>query len=213
MRIAVLGGTGMIGSAVVTEAHERGHDVTVVSRDPRPDARPRVAVRRADVSERAVTRALIDGHDAIVSATVPDRSEGGDHAPYLATIANLLRDLAGKHLLVVGGFGSLLQPNGEEQRNRPGGSVAEYRREAATVADGLALLRANGEGARWTCLCPPFMIRPIERTGTYVVGDDHPVGSEISTEDFAVAVVDELEVPRHTGRRFTVAGVDAGGQP
>lgn len=205
MRIAVLGGSGMIGSAIVTEAHDRGHEVTAISRTIAADPRERVTVQQADVSDRSTTRKIIAEHDAIVSATVPDRIEGADHAPYLATIAHLLDDLGNKQLLVVGGFGSLLQPNGEEQRNRPGGSVAKYRREAATVAEGLSYIREHGNEARWTYLCPPFMIQPTERTGKYAIGDDHPVGTEISTQDFAVAVLDELEHPAHIGRRFTVA--------
>ena len=209
VRIAVLGGSGMIGSAIVTEAHDRGHDVTAISRSISADPRERVTVRQADVSDRSVTSAIIAEHEAIVSATVPDRSEGGDHAPYLNTLAHLLADLGNRQLLVVGGFGSLLQPNGEEQRNRPGGSVSKYRREAATVAEGLSYIRDHGNGARWTYLCPPFMIQPIRRTGRYAIGDDYPVGTEISTQDFAVAVLDELERPTHIGRRFTVAAVEA----
>ena len=197
----------MIGSAIVTEAHERGHAVTAVSRTIEADPRSGITAKQADVSDRAVTRRLIADHDAIVSATVPDRAEGSDHAPYLTSLGNLLQDLDSKLLLVVGGFGSLLQPNGEEQRFRPGGSIEKYRREAETVAKGLSHIQERGNGARWTYLCPPFMIRPIERNGTYLVGDDHPVGREISTQDFAVAVLDELENPSHIGRRFTVAGV------
>ena len=206
MRIAVLGGSGMIGSEIVTEACERGHEVTAVSRTIGSDPRPRVTVQRADASNREVTRAIIGAHDALVSATVPDRTPGADHAPYLTSLSNLLDDLQDRLVLVVGGFGSLLQPNGEEQRFRPGGSIEKYRREAATVAEGLAYIRANGKNRRWIYLCPPIMIKPIERTGKYVVGDDHPVGEEISTEDFAVAVLDEMENPIHVGRRFTVAG-------
>jgi putative NADH-flavin reductase len=53
------------------------------------------------------------------------------------------------------------------------------------------------------------MIQPIRRTGRYAIGDDYPVGTEISTQDFAVAVLDELESPTHIGRRFTVAAVEA----
>jgi putative NADH-flavin reductase len=200
----------MIGSAVVTEAKDRGHDVTAISRTISSDPREGVTAQQADVSDRSVTRKIIIENDAVVSATVPDRNEGADHAPYLATIAHLLDDLGEKQLLVVGGFGSLLQDNGEEQRNRPGGSVAKYRREAATVAEGLAYIRQHGNGTRWTYLCPPFMIKPLERTGKYVTGEDHPVGTEISTQDFAVAILDELENPSHTGRRFTVASVDSG---
>jgi uncharacterized protein len=46
---------------------------------------------------------------------------------------------------------------------------------------------------------------PGERTGTYHVALDVPAGDEISAEDFAVALVDELERPAHRRLRFTVA--------
>ena len=60
-------------------------------------------------------------------------------------------------------------------------------------------------GLAWTMLSPAPMIAPGQRTGVYRVGSDSPIGDAISAEDFAVAIVDELEKPAHTGNRFTVA--------
>jgi putative NADH-flavin reductase len=205
MKIAVLGGSGMIGSAIVAEAVERGHDVSAVSRGDVAERLAGVTYVQGDASDATLTSTLVNTYDAVVSATVPDRAPEADHEPYLDTIANLFTPPSAAYVLVVGGFGSLLQPNGQEQRHRPGGSVAKYRREAETVARGLAYIRENQGNTQWTYVCPPIMIRPGDRTKKYVLGDDHPVGEEISSQDFAVAVLDELERPTHVGRRFTVA--------
>jgi putative NADH-flavin reductase len=205
MRIAVVGGTGMIGSAVVEEALRRGHEVTSVSRS-RPEAvLDGVVVVQADASDPTVVEALLRDHDALVAAAVPDRAPDSDHRPYARLIENLAAHTGSTYVLIVGGFGSLLRPDGTQQRFRPGGSVEKYRREAQTVAEGLEFLQSERHPARWTYLCPPFMIRPGSRSGAYKLGTDHPVGDEISTQDFAVAVLDELERPAHLRTRFTVA--------
>jgi putative NADH-flavin reductase len=69
----------------------------------------------------------------------------------------------------------------------------------------LEVLRGTGPEVDWTFLSPAPVIDAGERTGTYRVGTDHPVGSFISFADFAVALVDELERPAHRRTRFTVA--------
>lgn len=66
------------------------------------------------------------------------------------------------------------------------------------------LYRAS-RGIDWTMLSPAPMIAPGQRAGIYRVGSDSLIGDAISAEDFAVAIVDELEKPAHTGTRFTVA--------
>jgi putative NADH-flavin reductase len=204
MRIAVLGGTGMIGSRIVAEAARRGHQVSAISRsggDPQLDG---VTAVQADATDPAVASRLADEHAAIVAATVPDREPGADHQPYLDMIASLVHNAGSAQLFVVGGAGSLLMPDGSRLTDRPEAPV-QYKAEAATMAAAHDYLRAKGHGVAWTFLSPPSMIGPGERTGRYVSGDDHPVGPEISSEDYAVAVLDELESPTHTGRRFTVA--------
>jgi putative NADH-flavin reductase len=204
MRVAVLGGSGMIGAQIVAEASSRGHQVTAISRsgdDPHLDG---VSVHHADATDPAVTNNLADDHDAIVAATVPGREPGADHQPYLDMIASLVKSAGTATLFVVGGAGSLLMPDGSRLSQRPEAPV-KFKKEAATVAAGLYYLQEHGCDIRWTYLSPPSMIRPGARTGKYVTGDDHPVGPEISSPDYAVAVLDELETPTHLGRRFTVA--------
>ncbi|MGX9899270.1 hypothetical protein ACW0JT_04070 [Arthrobacter sp. SA17] len=57
----------------------------------------------------------------------------------------------------------------------------------------------------WTVLAPAPLIQPGERTGEYVTALDTPAGSQISTQDFAVAMLDEIENPKHRRTRFTAA--------
>lgn len=205
LKIAVFGGTGMIGSAVVVEARDRGHQVTSVSRSEPGEQVPGVTWLQGDVADAGLVSRIVSGHDVVVSATVPGRASNASHEPYLRGIENLLAYGDGAYVLIVGGFGSLLMPDGRPQRERPGGSVPKYRREAETVAKGLDLVRSSETEVRWTYLCPPFMIRPGMRSGSYRLGSDHPVGDEISTQDFAVAVLDEVQTPQHMNTRFTVA--------
>lgn len=92
---------------------------------------------------------------------------------------------------------------GVRLKDRPGFPPA-YLAEATTFSTVLDLYRAT-KGLHWTMLAPAPVIAPGERSGKYRVGIDSPVGDSISAEDFAAAIVDELEKPAHAGTRFTVA--------
>jgi putative NADH-flavin reductase len=80
-----------------------------------------------------------------------------------------------------------------------------YRAEALVAAEALDYFRGIGDGVDWTFFSPAPMIAPGERTGTYKVGADSPAGDSVSAEDFAVALIDEVEKPAHRRTRFTVA--------
>ena len=103
---------------------------------------------------------------------------------------------------MVGGAGSL-EIDGVRLKDTAG-FPSVYYNEATTFSTILDLYRAS-RGLTWTMLSPAPMIAPGQRTGVYRVGSDSPIGDAISAEDFAVAIVDELEKPAHTGTRFTVA--------
>jgi putative NADH-flavin reductase len=102
-----------------------------------------------------------------------------------------------------GGAGSLVV-DGARLVDQPGFPEA-YRPEALVMGEALDYLRGLGNGVSWTYLSPAPLIQPGERTGTYRTGDDSPVGDAISAEDYAVALLDEIEEPAHPDRRFTVA--------
>lgn len=214
MKIVLFGATGQVGQRIVTEALQRGHEVVGVVRDPSrstsPD--PRVPLLQGDATDAASVAAAVRGADAVVSAISPRPGTTG-HAPTLTDAARALvgglRQAGVKRLLAVGGAGSLEVAPGVALLDTPGFPEA-YKPEAVDGRDSLEVYRADGEGLEWTFLSPAIVIQPGERTGQYrTTGDqlltDAEGNSVISYEDFAVAVLDELENPQHVGRRFGVA--------
>lgn len=215
MRIVVFGATGNVGRCIVKEALNRGHEVVGVVRDPAaiepPD--PRVALRRGDATDRASVAELARGADAVVSAISPRPNARGLAAPSLAGAARALiagaRDAGTKRLVVVGGAGTLEVAPGKALMDQPGFPEA-YKAEATEGRNSLAVYRAEATGLDWTFVSPAAEIGPGERTGRYrTTGDqllaDAAGKSFITFEDYAVAIVDELENPKHIGRRFGVA--------
>lgn len=201
MRIAVNGATGMIGSRVAAEAVARGHEVTAVSRSG-GDVPAAAAAVQGDAGDAAFAKRVAGEVDVVVSAIGPSRT-GGDRSEYLALLRTLAETLGDARLIVVGGAGSLLV-DGSRLVDRTD-CPEIYRPEALVVAEGLEYLRGIGDDVDWTFLSPAPMIGPGERTGFYEVGTDSPAGDSVSAEDYAVALVDEIEEPAHRRARFTVA--------
>lgn len=200
MKITVIGARGMVGSRLVAEAARRGYEVAAVSRSGAPveGASSATAMNLGDTSKVA---ALIDASDATVISIPPDRT-GGSHEPFLRAHRDLIAAKPSGRFLIVGGAGAL-EVGGVRLKDRPGFPSA-YLPEATAMSTVLDLYRAS-KGLNWTMLAPAPMIAPGERSGRYRVGTDSPAGDSISAEDFAVAIVDELEKPAHAGTRFTVA--------
>ena len=107
-------------------------------------------------------------------------------------------------MLFVGGAGSLLTPDGTRLLDTDG-FPEEYQAEATSGAAALDLFRAAPESLDWTFVSPAPVIAPGERTGSYATALDTPAGDFITAEDYAVALVDEIEQPRHRRQRFTAA--------
>jgi putative NADH-flavin reductase len=204
MQIAVIGATGMIGSRIVAEAVSRGHEVTAVSRSGAPESHQNVTPLAADVTDPAVAVDLAARHDVIVSAIGPSREHGGDPAAFTSTLVDLARNVKTTRLAVVGGAGSLQAAPGIRLIDTPDFPEA-HKAEALAGAEALDALRALDDAGEWTYLSSAPVIAPGQRTGTYTLGEDSPAGTQISAEDFAVALLDEIERPTHHQRRFTVA--------
>jgi putative NADH-flavin reductase len=215
MKIVLFGATGNIGQRITDEAVQRGHSVVGVVRDPEqvksPD--PRVRLVQGDATDPASVANVARGADAIISAISPRPNPRGRAAPSLATAAKALiggaRSAGIKRLLVVGGAGSLEVAPGKRLMDAPGFPDA-YKAEAKEGADSLDVFRNEGTGVDWTFLSPAAEIGPGSRTGKYrTTGDafltDAKGHSRISYEDYAVAMVDELERPKWKGKRFGVA--------
>jgi uncharacterized protein len=205
MQIAVYGGTGRVGSAIVTEASGRGHDVVVVSRrEPSGELPAGASWQHGDASDIAAAAKLATDVDAIVSALGPSRDPAGDPFAFAGIVRGLAGAVGGTRLVVVGGAGSLLTDAGVRLVDTDEFPDV-YRTEALASAEALEVLRGSAADLDWTFLSPAPVIDEGERTGSYRLGADHPVGTFISFADYALALVDELERPAHRRARWTVA--------
>ncbi|MGW1377137.1 NAD(P)-dependent oxidoreductase [Streptomyces sp. NPDC002446] len=211
--IALFGAGGAIGSRILHEALQRGHQVTAVVRDPAKitTSHPNLTVTTGDILDPASVAAAAKGRDVLVSAV-----GGGDGPGHIATIRPAaeslvagLRTLGGEapRLIAVGGAGSLRTPDGKQVWDAEG--LPEFLLQIMHAhGDALDFYRSVTD-VRWTNLSPAATIAPGERTGGYRTATDDLVTdaegtSKISTEDYAVALLDEIERPRHIGERFTV---------
>jgi uncharacterized protein len=198
--IALIGASGNAGSRILKELSDRGHRITAIARHLGRIASLRgVVATKGDVHDKEALAALLDGHDAVISA-VHFRSTD----PQL--LIDAVRFARVKRYLVVGGAGSLFVAPNEHLVDQPDFPAA-YKEEATKGAEFLALLKTVGD-LDWTFLSPSALFMPGERTGTFRLGKDmllaHANGSSISMEDYAIAMVDEIERPKHIRQRFTV---------
>lgn len=209
-RIIVIGGTGYAGGHIVAEAQSRGHDVVAVSRTAPEEPVDGVSYVQGSVLDPKAIGPVLDGADVVVSALSP---RGDMTEKVLDALRALVARLQGAptRLGVVGGaMGSLSAPGGAPLYEL--GIPDEYRHEAQVGIDSLGLLQASDPGLDWFFVHPPKDFGawvPGERTGHYRDGGDVVVEqtdgtSYISGADFAIAVVDEIENPRHRRERFTV---------
>lgn len=196
MKVAVFGATGMVGSAIVAEGHRRGHTVVRVST--REDA----ADEQANILDTDSVVRVAQEVDAIVISVPPSRT-GGDHEPWVEAHRRLAATDLPARLVMVGGAGSTLS-GGARLLDAPDFPAA-YHAEGTSAARVLEIFRGEGVKPDWTILSPAPVIAPGERTGSYRTADDDVVGGSVSTQDYAVAMWDELEHPQHSRARFTVA--------
>ena len=213
MKIALIGATGFVGSAVLSELLARGHHVTALARTPsRIAPQTRLSVVQADALDAAQVARAVAGHEAVVSAYNPGWSEPGIHDLHLQAsdaIVEGVKQAGVKRLLAVGGAGSLYVAPGLQLVDTPEFPAA-HKQGALAAREALNRLQREST-LEWSFVSPPIALAPGERTGQYRIGaddllpgaGDQPAG--ISVADLAVAIVDEIEQPRHVQKRFTVA--------
>jgi putative NADH-flavin reductase len=201
VKLALIGASGNVGSKILAEALSRGHEVTGIVRNPEKlPQHLKLTARRGDVFDADGLAKLLAGHDAVISSVHYTASD-----PTL--LLQAVKASGVKRYLVVGGAGSLEVAPGVQLVDTPE-FPALYKEEASKGRDYLTLLRGE-TGLDWTFLSPSAVIAPGERTGKFRLGGDQLlVGadgqSRISQEDYAVALIDELEKPAHIRQRFTV---------
>ncbi|MBX5450973.1 NAD(P)-dependent oxidoreductase [Thermogemmatispora sp.] len=214
MKLVVFGATGNIGQRIIQEALNRGHEVKGVARHPErlTLSHPRLSLEAGNVLDPAAVARLVSGYDAVISAVGPSRAEAEDPRMVVQAAQALIEGLkrAGvKRLVVVGGAGSLEVAPGVRLMDTPDFPPA-WRPIASAAAEALEIYRQQGADLDWTYFSPAAFIEPGQRTGRYRLGTDQLVTndkgeSRISMEDYAVALLDEIEQPRFVRQRFTVA--------
>ncbi|UTD56502.1 NAD(P)-dependent oxidoreductase [Halomonas sp. MS1] len=211
MKIALIGASGFIGTALLTEALSRGHHVTaLVTRPERVAPQENLIIIKSDVLNTDALAEQLRGVDAVISA-FSGHAQDDVYGYYIKGFNSILaatQQASVPQLLIVGGAATLEIAPGKRLLDTPE-FPAEYRATAEGAQTALETLRAQTAQA-WTFLSPAAEIFPGERSGNFRLGGDTLLtdsegNSRISVQDYAIAMIDELENPQHTNQRFCVA--------
>lgn len=211
MKIALIGATGFVGSAILKEALDRDHEITAIARHPEK-VQPHVKLRpqKGDVYNADEVARLVAGHGVVISAFNPGWRNPDIYNQQVKgtrSIIDGMKKSGVKRLLFVGGAGSLEVKPGVQSLDLPG-FPAEYKQGALATREALNMLRQE-TGLEWSFLSPSADLSPGQRTGKFRLGRDQLLvdasgKSRISVEDYAMAMIDEVEHPAHVRQRFTV---------
>ena len=211
--VVLIGASGFVGTAILNELLNRGHKVTAIVRDPAKvtASNPNLKVIQADVTDTDVLIEASKGKDAVISAYNPGWKNPNIYEETLKNyplIVDSVKKAGVERLLIVGGAGTLFYA--------PGKMVMDADDVPAKLLPGikslgefyLNTLRKEND-IDWILLSPAANMTPGERTGKFRIGKDDLVvdvngDSNISVEDYAVAMVDELEQKHHHKERFTI---------
>ena len=213
MKIILIGSTGFVGSHILEEALERGHEVHAILRDinKMTKTHPNLFLIKADVMEEAELEDIFNtGYDAVVSAYNPGWSNPDIYNDFILgykSILNALNDAKLKRIIIIGGAGSLIM-NGSKLIDDNKFPKAIYN-GAKAASDLLDTLYAEEDFLDWTMISPAINLIDGKRTNTFKLGKDSPVfnsenESVISVQDLAAAAINELEKPEHIRERFTL---------
>ncbi|MCD8741961.1 NAD(P)H-binding protein [Mucilaginibacter roseus] len=215
MKVALIGATGFVGTAVLNELEKRGHEVIAIARNTdKVNQSAQVTAVKADVYNEEEVTAAVKGADAVVNTFNSGWTNPNIYDDFLRgskAIQEGTKKAGVKRFFTVGGGGSLYVAPGVQLVDTPH-FPAEYKAGATAARDYLNHIKNETE-LDWTFLSPAIEMHQGTAgiiKGTYRTGLDEPVYDEnhrsiISVEDMATAIVDELENPKHIHQRFTVA--------
>jgi putative NADH-flavin reductase len=210
MKIALIGASGFVGGVILEEALNRGHAVTALSRHPEKlPLKPRLKAVACDIMHDSDLAKAVAGHDIVISAYNP----GWENPEILdltikgtRIIIDAAKKAAVKRLLVVGGAGSLEVKPGVQLVDTPE-FPAKFKDGALGAREALNILKKE-TALNWTFVSPSVNLQPGARTAKFRIGTDSVLKDEngesnISTQDLAVAILNECEKPRFIRKRFT----------
>jgi hypothetical protein len=216
MKVALIGASGFVGSHILQELLNRGHQVTAIVRHPEKITvqHANLVIKKGDVYNEGEVATLVKGHDAVINSFNPGWTNPNIYEDFLAgsnAIQSGVKKSGVKRLIVIGGAGSLEVAPGVQLIDTPQ-FPAEYKPGASGARDYLNIIKQE-TALDWTFISPAIEMNHATagvRKGTYRTGLDNPVfdangRSVLSVEDLALVTVDELEQPKHIRQRFTAA--------
>ncbi|MCK1985590.1 MULTISPECIES: NAD(P)-dependent oxidoreductase [Peribacillus] len=208
MKIGIIGASGKAGSLILKEALTRGHEVTAIVRD-----EAKVQIQGASVLEKDVFDLKAEDikvFDVVVNAFGAAPGKEHLHVDAGKILIDAMKGAPQTRLIVVGGAGSLFVDEAKTIRVLDTPEFPkEYFATAFNQSKNLGDLQ-NATGIQWTFISPSAFFDPQgNRTGGYKLGKDNLLvnskgESYVSYADFALAVLDEIEIPKHINQRFTV---------
>jgi putative NADH-flavin reductase len=212
-KIVLIGASGFVGSAILKEALDRGHYVTAVVRRPERISvvHKNLVVKAVDVSFSGRLTEVCKGLDAVISAYNPGWQNpdiASETTRVYRSILEGVRQSGVKRLLVVGGAGSLFTSPGK--RVMDSGFIPESFLPAVRALAEVYLIDLEAEkDIDWVFFSPAGNLEPGKRTNIFRLGKDDLIvdangESKISVQDYAVAMIDELEKSDHHRERFTI---------
>lgn len=212
-KIVLIGASGFVGSAILREALSRDHQITAIVRNPAKLTvqDPKLTVVGGDVTDVDFLASQLKGKDALISAFNPGWSNPNIYQETLdgyAAILSAVRKSGIPRMLMVGGAGSLFVAPGKMLMDEEGVPVKLLPGIRSLSQVYLDYLRPE-KTVDWIFLSPSANMFPGKRTAKFRIGKDDLIvdqegDSNISVEDFAVAMIDELEQEKHHRERFTI---------
>lgn len=212
MKIAIIGATGFVGSAILNELANRNHDITAIARNPKDTAN--ATWKKADIFNVDSLAEILKGNDVVINAYNSGWTNPNIYDDFIAgskAIQEAVKKSDVKRFITIGGAGSLFVAPGLQAVDTPD-FPKEYHAGATAARDYLNILKDEKE-LDWAFFSPAFEMHQgitTGRTGKYRLGLDNPVFNDeqrsiLSVEDLAVVIADEAETPKHHQVRFTAA--------
>ncbi|MFD2940495.1 NAD(P)-dependent oxidoreductase [Flavobacterium notoginsengisoli] len=210
MKIAIIGATGFVGSAILNELADRKHEITAIARTPKDTSNATWVA--ADIFNVEALAEILKGHDAIVNAYNPGWTNPNIYDDFLAgskAIQEAVKKSGVKRFITIGGAGSLFVAPDLQAVDTPDFPKEIY--PGANAARHYLNIIKEEKDLDWAFFSPAFEMHAgtkTGRTGKYRLGLENPVFNEeqrsiLSVEDLAVVIADEVETPKHHQVRFT----------
>lgn len=206
MKVILYGASGFIGSRILDELISRNHQVTGVVRDLSKIDNSNITAFSSDICSSDQVAEIVAGSDAVISAYAAPFSAPEKLIEATKSLIHGLKKSKINRLIVVGGAGTLEVSPGIQLLETPEFPVA-WKPVALAHREALRVLHSSD--LDWTSFSPAALIEPGIKTGMYRLGEEDLIvntkgESRISVEDYATALVDELENPKHIQKRFTI---------